>query len=185
MSVGEQGFSLLEVLIAMAISSVLLMGACRFLPALQMAIARQTQRQALEEELWQRLQAVSGQLQRAGYCRGTCQGEALHLETQCVLIRWDANANGMWEETPASMAEVTGFRLQNGVLETLRGALSCSGKGWEKMTDPQTITVDAFSVERHNVSGYPPVLSVMLAARPAARGDMRAEARYHVTGHNL
>ena len=35
MPVKEQGFSLLEVLIAMAISSVLLLGAARFLPALQ------------------------------------------------------------------------------------------------------------------------------------------------------
>ena len=35
MSLKQQGFSLTEVLVAMAISSVLLMSAARFLPALQ------------------------------------------------------------------------------------------------------------------------------------------------------
>jgi prepilin peptidase dependent protein B len=41
--------------------------------------------------------------------------------------------------SPASDADQTGFRLQNGVLETLRGATSCEGKGWDKMTDPNTV----------------------------------------------
>ncbi|WP_148676441.1 prepilin-type N-terminal cleavage/methylation domain-containing protein, partial [Klebsiella oxytoca] len=54
MSVKRRGFSLPETLIAMAISSVLLLGSARFLPALQWAALRQTRQQALENELWQR-----------------------------------------------------------------------------------------------------------------------------------
>lgn len=42
MSVNERGFSLLEVLIAMAISSILLLSSARFLPALQREILRNT-----------------------------------------------------------------------------------------------------------------------------------------------
>lgn len=49
MPVKEQGFSLLEVLIAMAISSVLLLGAARFLPALQRESLTSTRKLALEE----------------------------------------------------------------------------------------------------------------------------------------
>ena len=45
-----RGFSLLEVLIAMAISSVLLLGASRFLPALQLGVLQQMRQQALEED---------------------------------------------------------------------------------------------------------------------------------------
>ena len=48
-----RGFSLLEVLIAMAISSILLLGASRFLPALQRGIFQQMRQQALEDDLWQ------------------------------------------------------------------------------------------------------------------------------------
>ncbi len=54
MPVKEQGFSLLEVLIAMAISSVLLLGAARFLPALQRESLTSTRKLALEDEIWLR-----------------------------------------------------------------------------------------------------------------------------------
>ena len=43
-----RGFSLLEVLIAMAISSVLLLGASRFLPALQLGVLQQMRQQAFD-----------------------------------------------------------------------------------------------------------------------------------------
>ena len=66
MPVAARGFSLIETLIAMAIGSVLLLGAARFLPALQRPILRQTQQQALENELWQRVYALAKHLQRAG-----------------------------------------------------------------------------------------------------------------------
>ena len=55
MPVKEQGFSLLEVLIAMAISSVLLLGAARFLPALQRESLTNTRKLALEDEIWLRV----------------------------------------------------------------------------------------------------------------------------------
>ncbi|SQC87174.1 prepilin peptidase dependent protein B [Klebsiella pneumoniae] len=60
----RRGFSLAEALIAMAIGSLLLMGACRFLPALQRHILRQGEQLALENELWQRVHAVGKHLQR-------------------------------------------------------------------------------------------------------------------------
>jgi prepilin peptidase dependent protein B len=71
MSVNERGFSLLEVLIAMAISSILLLSSARFLPALQREILRNTRQLALEDEIWQRAYTVAKHLQRAGYCRET------------------------------------------------------------------------------------------------------------------
>ena len=59
MPVKEQGFSLLEVLIAMAISSVLLLGAARFLPALQRESLTSTRKLALEDEIWLRVFTVA------------------------------------------------------------------------------------------------------------------------------
>ena len=50
MPVAARGFSLIETLIAMAIGAVLLLGAARFLPALQRQVLRQTQQQALEND---------------------------------------------------------------------------------------------------------------------------------------
>ena len=81
MPVKELGFSLLDVLIAMAISSVLLLGAARFLPALQRESLTSTRKLALEDEIWLRVFTVAKHLQRAGYCHGSCTGEGLERGT--------------------------------------------------------------------------------------------------------
>lgn len=76
MPVKEQGFSLLEVLIAMAISSVLLLGAARFLPALQRESLTNTRKLALDAGIYRREASPEGGLlpwqlygRRAGNCR--------------------------------------------------------------------------------------------------------------------
>ena len=164
MSVNERGFSLLEMLIAMAISSILLLSSARFLPALQREILRNTRQLVLEDEIWQRVYIVAKHLQRAGYCRGNCVGEGLVISANgdCVIARWDANSNGVWENSSVKEADSIGFRLQDKVLETVRGATGCTGKGWDKMTDPATMQIEAFQVERLNFSGYSPLLTLRL-----------------------
>lgn len=186
-SVSRRGFSLAEALIAMAIGSLLLMGACRFLPALQRHILRQGEQLALENELWQRVHAVGKHLQRAGYCRGACGGAGLELAAggECLIVRWDANSNGRWETSPAAAAESTGFRLHDGALETLRGASDCRGGGWEKITNPAAIVVTRFSVQRQVTPGFAPELSVTLAARSAQQTGLTSEVEQRVTGYNL
>ncbi|MGK7289818.1 prepilin-type N-terminal cleavage/methylation domain-containing protein, partial [Salmonella enterica] len=67
MSITTRGFSLLEVVLAMAIGSILLLGSARFLPALQREIWHNTRQLSLEDEIWQRTYTVAKHLQRAGY----------------------------------------------------------------------------------------------------------------------
>lgn len=86
MSVNERGFSLLEMLIAMAISSILLLSSARFLPALQREILRNTRQLVLEDEIWQRVYTVAKHLQRAGYCRGNCVGEGLVISAKETVL---------------------------------------------------------------------------------------------------
>ena len=187
MSVNERGFSLLETLIAMAISSILLLSSVRFLPALQREILRNTRQLILEDEIWQRVYTVAKHLQRAGYCRGNCVGEGLVISAKgdCVIARWDANSNGVWESGPVKEADSIGFRLQDKVLETVRGATGCTGKGWDKMTDPATIQIEAFQVERLNFSGYSPLLTLRLRGVSNDQPQKVVEAIYSVTGFNL
>ncbi|POP46320.1 prepilin-type cleavage/methylation domain-containing protein [Superficieibacter electus] len=187
MPVTQRGFSLPETLIAMAISSLLLLGASRFLPGLQRAALQQTRHQALDDELWQRVYTVAKHLQRAGYCRGKCAGEPLIINPQsnCVLVKWDANSNGKWDDTTPVSSDSTGFRLQNGILETLRGAASCHDKSWDKMTDPQMMRVTRFDVVRDNSAGFAPELTITLAAESISRPPQRSTAVYSITGYNL
>ncbi|XQK48261.1 prepilin peptidase-dependent protein [Escherichia coli] len=157
MPVKEQGFSLLEVLIAMAISSVLLLGAARFLPALQRESLTSTRKLALEDEIWLRVFTVAKHLQRAGYCHGSCtrlKGWKLSDRATVSLC------SGMRTVTVSGIAnrvkesDQIGFRLKEHVLETLRGATSCEGKGWDKVTNPDAIIIDTFQVVRQDVSGF-------------------------------
>lgn len=187
MPVMSRGFSLAETLIAMAITSVLLMTASRFLPALQRQVLRQNYQQTLNNELWQRLFTVAKHLQRAGYCHGRCRGQPL-LITQggrCVIVRWDSNSNGVWELMPQTQSDVTGFRLYQGALETQRGVISCYGAGWEKMTNPQVIAVTHFQVTRQDIAGFSPEFTLTLAAHALADPTIAATAEYRVTGYNL
>lgn len=183
----QRGFSLLETVLAMAISSVLLLASARFLPAMQSAVMQQTRIQTLEDDLWQRLWAIAKQLQRAGYCNGSCTGQPLIVSNSgtCVIVQWDANSNGRWETSPGSEPEQTGFRLQNGALETLRGATSCTGKGWEKTTDPAQMLVSRFNVTMRQTPGYAPQITVVLAASLTGNSGSIANAALDVTGYNL
>lgn len=182
----ERGFSLLEILIATAISSILLMGAARFLPALQRGVLEQARAQTVDDDIWQRTLAIARHLQRAGYCASRrCEGEAVRLGPGCALIRWDTRQTNTGAEKAIENADVTGFRLRDGALETLRGAVSCEGKGWEKMTEPGRLRIEAFSVSRQQIAGFAPVFTVMLSARGRGRGASPVQASFSVTAYNL
>ncbi|HFZ8995512.1 TPA: prepilin peptidase-dependent protein [Citrobacter freundii] len=187
MLMNARGFSLLEVLIAMALSSMLLLSAASFLPSLQRVQLYGTQRLALEDEIWQCLYTVAKHLQRAGYCLGDCAGKGLVIAEsgECVIVQWDANNNGLWDTVPQKDAEQTGFRLHNQTLETLRGAASCTDAGWDKMTDPDSIAIEAFHVERRNQPGFAPQLTLRLRGSSKKQPGIAVEAQYSVTGFNL
>lgn len=180
------GFSLIEVLIAMMISSILLLSSSRFLPGLQRAISLQSGQRELEEAVWQRLFSIGKQLQRAGYCAGNCQGQGLVIGKQgsCVIVQWDANSNGNWDITQ-SESDQTGFRLESGSLETLRGATSCEGKGWEKVTDPDRLRIQQFVVTKTERPGFAPELNIELTAVITGSLASPYSARHTVTGFNL
>lgn len=182
----QRGFTLLEMLIAMALSSVLLLGTSRLFPALQLAVMRQGSDVSQREALWQMAFAVGKNLQRAGYCRGQCRGEGVKIMNQgsCVVVQWDANNNGRWDTPADSQSEQTGYRLRHGSLETQKGVENCEGSGWERMSDPSQSTVQHFSVIRQNRKTGRPLFFIELVSS-VKQGGHSVEVRYVVRGENL
>lgn len=164
-----QGFTLLEVLIALAVGSVLMLGATRTLPLLVQHNQRLLMQVQLQEELQQIAWRLGKALQRTGYCHGQCAGPALRIRpppAACLLLRWDENSNGRWEEPGRDNSEWWGYRLRAGNLEMQRGVASCEGPGWEKLNDPAQVGIRQFAVTREGRQ-FRLLLSAFAVAWPA------------------
>lgn len=185
MQLNQQGFTLLETLIAMALSSIVLLGAGRLFPVLQRAVLQQYQKETVQESLWQLAFSLGKQLQRAGYCHGNCTGQGLVLSKggECILLQWDSNSNGRWEPASHAQTEQTGFRLNGTDLEALRGATRCEGSGWEKLSDPATMVIQKFTVTRLARQAMSSLLIIDLAAASKS-GRNPVSLRHIVVGYN-
>ena len=145
----QRGFTLPEMLIALAVGSVLMLGSARFLPALQVNNLRTLMSFQLYEELRLMLNSLEKAVRRAGYCAGDCVGQGVTIGTgggTCLLVRWDENSNGKWEGTDNENSDYYGYRLRNGNLETQRGVSRCDSAGWEKLNDPASVTLRALQI---------------------------------------
>ncbi|WP_343552365.1 prepilin peptidase-dependent protein [Pantoea sp.] len=177
--VRQSGFSLLEMLIAMAVGAVLMVSVGRFLPLLLEQNLRLQQRVQLQQELQQIANTLHKALRRAGYCHGQCSGSALTLAANgsCVLLRWDENSNGHWEGVGHSESDYYGYRLRSGQLEMQRGVDECNSAGWERLSDPAFLTISAFKLERQGSR-----LILQLAAKAS---NQSVELESWIEGINL
>ena len=142
------GFSLLEMLIALAISAVVMLSAGRFLPLLLAENAGVLQRAQLRQELQQMMATLEKAVRRAGYCYGECGSGALQIRENCLLLRWDENSNGKWEGVSHAESDYYGYRLRQQQLEMQRGVDQCQSAGWERLSDPAFMTLEKFSVSQ-------------------------------------
>lgn len=149
-----QGFTLPEVLLAMAIGSVVMLAAASGYPPIYLQGQRLGQRVWLEQALHQAANRLEKDLRRAGFCAGEqCGTQAILLGAapgeaagSCVQAAYDLNRNGRWERSGPE-AEIFGYRLSAGALETRRGE-GCHGAGWERLLDPAEVTVTQFQLAR-------------------------------------
>lgn len=148
MSVKNAGFTLMEMLVAMALSGILMLGALRLLPHLQRQNLHLQSQVRLQADLQLMLNTLEKAIRRAGYCRGDCEGAPLTLRQGCLLARWDENGNGRWEGPNQEESEWYGYRLRDRRLEMQRGAESCEGGGWESLSDPASVTINGLAFAR-------------------------------------
>lgn len=177
------GFTLLEMLLAMAIGNVMMIGAARMLPLLQQQNLRMQMQVQLSEELQQIMYTLEKAVRRAGYCHGRCSGPALQTsgdDSSCLLVRWDENSNGRWEGTESAESDYYGFRLRMQNLEVQRGVDRCGGGGWEKLNDPRLIVINRFQVIRSRRQ-----IKIILAGSAVLWPALTQELERWITAENL
>lgn len=186
------GFTLPEMMLALSIGSLIMMAATQAFPKLHRQISLLQQHYHLELALSQVMAALEKDLRRAGFCHGECQGKAMtthhypgETTNSCLIMVYDLNRNGRWEGEKHSESEYFGYRLRNKALEGQRGELNCSSRGWEKLFDPQEITVTHFSVDHWSQLTSGKVYRVKLAGQRTGNPAIHHQLTYTIRGNNL
>ncbi|MGM3192285.1 prepilin peptidase-dependent protein [Dickeya dadantii subsp. dieffenbachiae] len=183
------GFTLPEVMLAMGMSSLIMLAVAQLLPLLQAQTQDSASLIRLEQLLSQTLFGIEKDLRRAGFCAGRCSGTALALEADatkqvsCLSLAYDVNRNGRWETGDQSEPEFFSYRLREGALEVQTGGPRCQGNRWEKLLDPGEVTIARFEVTKET-SGAQPRYRVSLEGYWTARPTRRWQVNSLVTGRN-
>lgn len=148
----QQGFSLIETLIAMAISSLICIAATAVFPALFKKIHQSYIQYQIDREVRQVLISMEKDFRRIGYCSSTsCEGEALKIDAKflsrypnsCIIFAYDQNLSGKWRPVKPRSKETDffGYRLNDKKLEANRNVMNCDGNRWQSLFDPLMVKV--------------------------------------------
>jgi len=148
-----QGFSLAELLLSLALSSIIMLAASKTLPLLRQHSLIAMQRVQLVQTLDQLAFTLEKELRRAGFClSGTCERRPLFIGQaegeaagSCVIVAYDFPADNSWQ---SSKNEAFAYRLSQGRIESLRGKVNCQSRGWEGLTDEKTLVITQFHLRR-------------------------------------
>ncbi|MBE8597507.1 prepilin peptidase-dependent protein [Xenorhabdus sp. BG5] len=153
----QAGFSLLEIMVALLISSVIFVAMTKTYPVLSSQIFDLYRKYRLHYLVNRTAYLMEKDIRRAGYCRDReqCKGDPLiisnkntEMTNSCFIVAFDLNLNNQWEKPGHIESEFFGYRLNNRALEWGRGVGDCQESGWERLFDPKEIVIDAFRLEK-------------------------------------
>ena len=156
----QLGFSLLETLIAMGLSSFICIAAISVFPALFKQTHHSYIQYQIDREVRQVLINMEKDFRRIGYCsRQFCDGTAIKIEAKflsrlpnsCIIFAYDQDLSGAWRNGGVRSKETDffGYRLNNNKLESNRNVMDCNGSRWQSLFDPQVIKVNKLSFTWH------------------------------------
>lgn len=155
------GYSLIELLAAMVVAMIVVLGVSTLYLSIVQASGEVYERNRLTDEL----RAVSGTLtrdvRRVGFWEAAMGVDAIwnnpftmagtdltisevsgEAADSCILYAYDINKDGVVGDPgdPSDMAERYGFRLNSSAVETfLDGTYDCNDGNWEAVTTPEVV----------------------------------------------
>ena len=166
---GEQGFSLVELMIALTLGLVLVGGVLSVFLGTLRSNADLGRMARLEEQLTGLLDLISRDLRRAGSTAkpylaltgvpspfgldapGAYTGEPAN---SCLTFRYDLNRDGLLT-TAAGSDERFGYRLKGGMVQIRNAGLACTADdapGWENAADRGELEITALGFAVNTVS---------------------------------
>ncbi|HGJ5856626.1 prepilin peptidase-dependent protein [Arsenophonus nasoniae] len=185
-SLKQQGFSLIEVLISLIISSIVFLAIITLYPLLTQQINRLYQTYHLDMMARQFLLMLEKDARRSGYCFGDCVGVALKIsekegeaEHSCIHLIYDYNLDGKWEKAKDETSDFFIYRMHQGRLQIHRSREDCEGQGWINLFDPNQIVVSQFALTKVTM-GEKRFLTVFLSLFPRAYPDLLREYKLKI-----
>jgi prepilin peptidase dependent protein B len=180
MLIRQRGFSLLETLFAIGLSSILMIGIASLLPKMIGSYLMPYRLHRIEQSLTSVMFRIEKDLRRTGFILQGHVAEPLVLHQgsaeglDCLILRYDLNGNGKIDISVDGQDERFGYRLHDGALEMKRGTFNCDGKNWQKVTDPNDINVIQFNVEPLRAQGNDFIVRIAghWPGRPTQRKEM-------------
>ena len=160
------GLSLIELMVALALSSVGMLATSSLLTATTSQYFNLEQTIRLHSELNLIATVLHEDIQNAGF-----DGKAIFRDNQslspsspfkntltissfgkepansCITFAHDINANG--ELNLSSPNERRGYRLRDGAIEVRISGKGCQDKGWQDLTSTSQLTIDELEFEEH------------------------------------
>jgi prepilin peptidase dependent protein B len=155
----QQGLSLIELMVALLVGSILIVGVLAVTATTLKESARNLQKQRLQYELQSAMNNMIADIRRAGYWAnassqmGTNTNSNPFMTTanlatpssNCILLSYDINSNSSLPTVNSgSDDERYGYRLSNNAIQAriTNGTYNCTANaGWVNITDPLAITV--------------------------------------------
>ncbi|NMH58953.1 prepilin-type N-terminal cleavage/methylation domain-containing protein [Alteromonas ponticola] len=158
------GFSLIELLITMAMSVALFAGVITLTSQLLTSQRHLSASLEVENELSLIEEILTNEIRRAGYNEHavelflsrqrspflpaiTLRETGVEGIADCILFSYDKNRNGILDTGIPD--ERYGFKLHDKALEVRRDGATCEQGGWHDLTDPRSVKVTDFALSQY------------------------------------
>lgn len=157
----QHGVAILEILIGFVISLVILGAVLALFSNTISTSHRILERGKLDRDLYAIMDIIVNDIQRAGYWSNATTTNnnpfmtspndiTINGSNNCITFSYDTNANGTVDD-----ADEIGYGLSNGAIKFRQAGstFNCASiSGWSNLTDPNVITVTAFTIAYTNQS---------------------------------
>lgn len=151
----QSGFSLLEALISITLSTIMVLGISSFYTQLQTNIYYNYQKKHLQTIVEQGLVGISKDIRRAGFIANdptkmTAKPIDITSNPYCITLRYDSEIRNDWIYNPnfTRYSDIFSYRFNQKNIEYKTGELNCRSSQWEKLFDPAEVKITQFSIKQ-------------------------------------